>query len=776
MTTMGPRPTRRRRTCAVVDSEEEEEEGDILLALSTKRRSRKVIDDESDDDTSSGDISNDDASCICSVKEGTCGSDHDENDDDDEEEDDEVVSDEASYDEDGDVDEEDSDVTSEQSDSEDTVSDQYKSISADVDVTPASVVESDDDDDNAEDPWENEEESDYEPEEDDDEELEADIDPHADELRPLQRNLDSSVIEPVDSQEKAMDSHMKNPCIAEVDERFSKNLDHGLNDEAASPSVSQESDSINMDLLDQSHDDQDSIVVEAIVCEDDENVEEVVAEIIADDDDDDESGDNCWSISSAVNYKKSSHISSATNVPTEDPVSSHQNEKSVDCSLGHDALLDGSYSETLQKTKPEIESPKHDETFSSLSNNSNADSITEKIEYSNNCLEIPHKLDESMNSSKRNGFESKNRESTIVLSPKQTTENNRSIAVGDVCDRESLRFDDTQVSSSLLLDNRSGEKNLPFTKTDENSNQRAFNDKSYSLGTVPSSDVQPNIEKKIVDYNEKLDNHCATLSQKLSHCVINSTPTSSNKSERLAVKFVDSYKNDSTNPETSKKHSSKCVHRNEVSKSMFDEQNKENSCYDAMEADQSSNKGENIKQRGMEFPKYGREGSVKRGQWKLGTKIGSGAFGVVHVGMNTFTGTLMAVKSVKMCPDAMRDAKREIQLLKSLRHKNVVQYYGAEMDSKYLHIFQEWVPAGSISALLSKFGPFPLVVCCNYLAQISEGLAYLHENHVMHRDIKGSNILVDGEGNVKLADFGASKRIAELHSHMMLSLTMRGSK
>jgi Protein kinase domain len=174
--------------------------------------------------------------------------------------------------------------------------------------------------------------------------------------------------------------------------------------------------------------------------------------------------------------------------------------------------------------------------------------------------------------------------------------------------------------------------------------------------------------------------------------------------------------------------------------------------------------------------RYRREGSVKRGKWKLGAKIGSGAFGVVHVGMNTHTGTLMAVKSLKMEPAMMKDAEREIQLLKSLKHENIVRYYGAEMDSKYLHIFQEWVPAGSISEMLSRFGPFPIPVLRNYLSQILEGLKYLHGNRIMHRDVKGSNILVNDEGIVKLADFGASKRFAQLKGDLMMSLTMRGSK
>ena len=171
--------------------------------------------------------------------------------------------------------------------------------------------------------------------------------------------------------------------------------------------------------------------------------------------------------------------------------------------------------------------------------------------------------------------------------------------------------------------------------------------------------------------------------------------------------------------------------------------------------------------------RYRREGHVKRGGWVLGSKIGSGAFGVVHVGMNTRTGTLMAVKSVKMDKAVMKDAQREIELLKTLNHQNIVRYLGAEMEGEDLHIFQEWVAGGSVTGMLSKFGPFSLPVVRSYLSQLLEGLAYLHENGIMHRDIKGSNILVSDDGIVKVADFGAGKKF---ESEMMQSHTMRGSK
>ena len=185
---------------------------------------------------------------------------------------------------------------------------------------------------------------------------------------------------------------------------------------------------------------------------------------------------------------------------------------------------------------------------------------------------------------------------------------------------------------------------------------------------------------------------------------------------------------------------------------------------------------------------------VRRGKWTLGSRIGQGSFGVVHVGMNNISGKLMAVKSLNIdisCSNSasrqlLDDLRREIDLMKSFDHSNIVRYFGCEMDSKkqVLHIFQEWVPGGSVASLLHKFGPFPLAVVRSYLHQILIGLKYLHDNHVLHRDIKGGNVLVNDEGIVKLADFGASK-CTSMHvsengtmvdvEEAMSNMTMRGT-
>jgi serine/threonine protein kinase len=183
----------------------------------------------------------------------------------------------------------------------------------------------------------------------------------------------------------------------------------------------------------------------------------------------------------------------------------------------------------------------------------------------------------------------------------------------------------------------------------------------------------------------------------------------------------------------------------------------------------------NVPDRRPRLRRFRSDGAIKRGKWSTGAKIGLGSFGVVRIGMNRKTGTLMAVKSIVVGPAVMKDIQTEIDLLKSLDHINIVRYLGAETDGTHLHIFQEWVPGGSVTSLLHKFGPFSIQVVRSYLFQILSGLAYLHDNNILHRDIKGGNVLVNDAGIVKLADFGSSKRLAQHQLDAMENLTMRGT-
>uniref|UniRef100_A0A0E0KQX0 mitogen-activated protein kinase kinase kinase n=1 Tax=Oryza punctata TaxID=4537 RepID=A0A0E0KQX0_ORYPU len=152
-------------------------------------------------------------------------------------------------------------------------------------------------------------------------------------------------------------------------------------------------------------------------------------------------------------------------------------------------------------------------------------------------------------------------------------------------------------------------------------------------------------------------------------------------------------------------------------------------------------------------------------QWKKGKLLGSGTFGQVYLGFNSENGQFCAIKEVQVISDdphskeRLKQLNQEIDMLRQLSHPNIVQYYGSEMTDDALSIYLEFVSGGSIHKLLREYGPFKEPVIRNYTGQILSGLAYLHGRNTVHRDIKGANILVGPNGEVKLADFGMAKHV-----------------
>nr|XP_048319255.1 MAP3K epsilon protein kinase 1-like [Ziziphus jujuba var. spinosa] len=153
-------------------------------------------------------------------------------------------------------------------------------------------------------------------------------------------------------------------------------------------------------------------------------------------------------------------------------------------------------------------------------------------------------------------------------------------------------------------------------------------------------------------------------------------------------------------------------------------------------------------------------------KYMLGDEIGKGAYGRVYKGLDLENGDFVAIKQVSLENIAQEDLNiimQEIDLLKNLNHKNIVKYLGSLKTKTHLHIVLEYVENGSLANIIkpNKFGPFPESLVAVYIAQVLEGLVYLHEQGVIHRDIKGANILTTKEGLVKLADFGVATKLTE---------------
>ncbi|RCV45449.1 hypothetical protein SETIT_9G454900v2 [Setaria italica] len=151
--------------------------------------------------------------------------------------------------------------------------------------------------------------------------------------------------------------------------------------------------------------------------------------------------------------------------------------------------------------------------------------------------------------------------------------------------------------------------------------------------------------------------------------------------------------------------------------------------------------------------------------WNRGVLLGSGSFGTVYEGISD-EGVFFAVKEVSLfdqgsnAKQCIFQLEQEIALLSQFEHENIVQYYGTDKEDSKLYIFLELVTQGSLASLYQKYRLRDTHVSA-YTRQILNGLTYLHEKNIVHRDIKCANILVHVNGSVKLADFGLAKEITK---------------
>ncbi|KAM1318354.1 hypothetical protein ACFX14_003674 [Malus domestica] len=146
-------------------------------------------------------------------------------------------------------------------------------------------------------------------------------------------------------------------------------------------------------------------------------------------------------------------------------------------------------------------------------------------------------------------------------------------------------------------------------------------------------------------------------------------------------------------------------------------------------------------------------------QLKFGNKVASGSCGDLYKG--TYCTQEVAIKVLKpecVNPDMLKDFAQEVYIMRKVRHKNVVQFIGACTKHPSLCIVTEYMPGGSVYDYLHKQkGVFKLPSLLKVAIDVSKGMTYLHQNNIIHRDLKAANLLMDENEVVKVADFGVAR-------------------
>jgi cyclin-dependent kinase len=160
-------------------------------------------------------------------------------------------------------------------------------------------------------------------------------------------------------------------------------------------------------------------------------------------------------------------------------------------------------------------------------------------------------------------------------------------------------------------------------------------------------------------------------------------------------------------------------------------------------------------------------------------KIGEGTYGVVYKAKDRVTGEILALKKIRLEAEdegIPSTAIREISLLKELQHENIVRLCDVVHTEKKLTLVFEYLDQDLKKYLDVCDGGLDLNTVRSFLYQLIKGVAFCHHHRVLHRDLKPQNLLINREGELKLADFGLARAFGipvRSYTHEVVTLWYR---
>ncbi|XP_031279249.1 CBL-interacting serine/threonine-protein kinase 8-like isoform X3 [Pistacia vera] len=159
----------------------------------------------------------------------------------------------------------------------------------------------------------------------------------------------------------------------------------------------------------------------------------------------------------------------------------------------------------------------------------------------------------------------------------------------------------------------------------------------------------------------------------------------------------------------------------------------------------------------------------KVGKYEVGRTIGEGTFAKVKFAQNTETGESVAMKILDrstIIKHKMADQiKREISIMKLVRHPNVVRLHEVLASRTKIYIILEFITGGELFDKIVHHGRLSEAEARQYFQQLIDGVDFCHSKGVYHRDLKPENLLLDSQGNLKISDFGLSALPDQVLSH-----------